>query len=65
MLSNVMDTVAQLAKSNVRLVHHVDPSLPSITGDKKRLMQILYNLIGEGEGDSWGSQPRGTVHCVP
>lgn len=60
-LSNVMDTVAQLAKTNVRLVHHVDPMLPSIIGDRKRLMQILYNLIGEGGPGFQGSNPYSTL----
>ncbi|KAK9784695.1 hypothetical protein WJX73_001889, partial [Symbiochloris irregularis] len=45
-LADVMDTVSQLAKKSVQLVSHVDPELPTIAGDKKRLTQILYNLLG-------------------
>ena len=43
---DVMEIAAQLVKQNVKLVHNVDPATPVITADKKRLTQILYNLIG-------------------
>lgn len=45
-VSDVMDIAAQLVKKNVRLSHFVDPATPVITADKKRLTQILFNLMG-------------------
>ena len=45
-VSDVMDIAAQLVKKNVKLVHNVDPATPIIVADKKRIIQILYNLIG-------------------
>lgn len=41
-----MEISAQLVKKNVKLVHYVDPATPVIVADKKRLTQILYNLMG-------------------
>ena len=41
-----MDIAQQLVKKNVRLVHHIDPKTPVIIADKKRLTQIIYNLMG-------------------
>ena len=42
----VADLASHLAKKNVRLITHIDPATPSITADKKRLIQIMYNLVG-------------------
>lgn len=41
-----MDISAHLVKRQVVLERRVDPFIPQITADKKRLTQILYNLIG-------------------
>ncbi|KAK9794043.1 hypothetical protein WJX73_001341 [Symbiochloris irregularis] len=43
---DVMEVSAQLAKRNVQLVHNVHPDTPCIIADKKRLTQILFNLVG-------------------
>ena len=41
-----MDTSTQLIKKNVTLEKRISQTTPVITADKRKLMQILYNLIG-------------------
>ena len=41
-----MDISAQLVRKTVTLEKRVHPTTPAITADKKRLTQIMYNLIG-------------------
>lgn len=46
LVSDVIDSSSQLVRANVVLDKKIDSSTPVITADKKRLTQILYNLIG-------------------
>lgn len=46
LVAEVIDSSSQLVKPHVSLEKKVDPVTPTITADKKRLTQILYNLIG-------------------
>ncbi|KAK9789210.1 hypothetical protein WJX73_000342 [Symbiochloris irregularis] len=46
LVSEAVDVSAQMVKPNVTLEKRVAPNTPHITGDKKRIMQVLHNLIG-------------------
>ena len=35
-----------LLKDNVQLVNAIDPDLPPVKSDSTRLMQVLFNLVG-------------------
>ena len=45
-MAEVIDTTQQLIKKSVTLEKRIAQNTPVITADKRKLMQILYNLIG-------------------
>ena len=45
-VAEVLDTAVHLVKKNVIVEKRCDPRTPSITADKRRVSQILYNLLG-------------------
>ena len=45
LVGDVLDVCSQMVKPSVTLDKHIEPSTPKITGDKKRLTQILHNLV--------------------
>ena len=46
LVGEVLDTASQLVKPRVVIEKRFDSRTPTITADTRRLMQILYNLIG-------------------
>ena len=46
LVAEVAALASHLAKNDVRLITHIDPATPCITADRKRLIQIMYNLVG-------------------
>ena len=45
-VAEAIDTSQQLIKKHVTLEKRIAQNVPVITADKRKLMQILYNLIG-------------------
>ena len=45
-MKDVIDITKALVGRKVQLVDNVDSGIPRITADADRLVQIMYNLIG-------------------
>ena len=45
-VAEVLDTSAHLLKKNVTLEKRFASNTPPITADKRKLTQVLYNLVG-------------------
>ena len=42
----MLDLTQPLAKHGVVVTNRISPALPAVVGDTARIVQILYNLIG-------------------
>lgn len=63
-IHEVLDHVKQLAKSSfgrgINFVDNYDPSLPAVTGDRDRLIQVLLNLV-KNAADAVAGQADGEI----
>ena len=58
-MTDVLEITSSLVSRKVQLINNVPNSLPCITGDSDRLVQIMYNLIGNaGECMHYGAAAR-------
>ena len=58
-MTDVLEITSSLVSRKVQLINNVPDSLPCIIGDSDRLVQIMYNLIGNaGECMHYGAAAR-------
>lgn len=65
LVCDVLDLSAPLVQRGVKLVNAVGRGVPRITGDSGRIVQVLYNLVGNAGARVWYGFPTCSAVGLP